>query len=82
MLNGEDLSEVTMITDKKRTSEVSDIKFSPDGSHFAVGSHDNYIDIYDVGKYKKSAVCKGHSSYITHIDWSADSQKMRSNCGA
>lgn len=26
--------------------------------------------------------CEGHSSYITHIDWSADSRVLMSNCGA
>jgi hypothetical protein len=24
----------------------------------------------------------GHSSYITHLDWSADSRILQSNCGA
>jgi WD40 repeat protein len=28
--------------------EISAIKYSPDGSKLAAGSHDNYIYIYDV----------------------------------
>ena len=49
----------------------------------AVGSHDNFIDIYEVGdSWKLRSVLRAHSSYITHIDWSLDSKYLRSNCGA
>ena len=53
---------------KDRKEEISDIKFSPDGGRLAVGSHDNMIDIYNTADFKQIAVCKGHSSFITHID--------------
>lgn len=33
-------------------------------------------------KYALHKKCKGHSSYITHIDFSADSHWLQSNCGA
>jgi WD40 repeat protein len=29
---------------------VDDLKYSPDGCKLAAGSHDNFIDIYDVKK--------------------------------
>lgn len=32
--------------------------------------------------YARIARCSGHSSYITHLDWSADSRIIQSNCGA
>ena len=33
-------------------------------------------------KLMRIAICKGHSSYITHIDFTADSRYLQSNCGA
>ncbi|XP_076099427.1 echinoderm microtubule-associated protein-like 2 isoform X4 [Mytilus galloprovincialis] len=59
--------------------------FSPDGSHLALGSRDNYIYVYDVQeggqKYNRIGRCHGHSSFITHIDWSADGKYICSNSG-
>lgn len=70
------------VSKKDRKEEISDIKFAPDGSRLAVGSHDNFIDLYSVPEFKQIAVCRGHSSFITHMDWSTDSAYLHSNCGA
>ncbi|KAL0123579.1 hypothetical protein PUN28_005827 [Cardiocondyla obscurior] len=61
------------------------VQFSPDGSLLALGSRDNYIYIYQVNedatKYSRVGRCMGHSSFITHLDWSVDGQYLRSNSG-
>ena len=62
---------------------IDDLKYSPNGNFLAVASHDNFIDIYDCrDSYNRLSRCKGHTSYITHIDWSRDSRILQSNCGA
>ncbi len=62
---------------------IQDLKFSPDGSKLAVANHDNKVYIFDVaGGYALKATCSGHSSYITHIDFTADSKFLQTNCGA
>jgi WD40 repeat protein len=58
------------------------LKYSPDGSTLAVGSHDNNIYLVETRTYTRRSVCKGHSSFITHLDWSGDSKFLQSNCGA
>ena len=58
------------------------MKYSPDGSKLAVGSHDNKIYIYSTDNYKLIGKCTKHSSFITSVDWSADGGYIRSVCGA
>ncbi|XP_018904469.2 echinoderm microtubule-associated protein-like 2 isoform X3 [Bemisia tabaci] len=61
------------------------IKFSPDGKCLALGSRDNFVYVFQVSgdyrKYSRVGRCAGHSSFITHLDWSGDSQYIRSNSG-
>jgi len=62
---------------------IQDVKFSPDGATLAVGSHDNKVYLYDVaGGFSLKATAGAHNSFITHFDFTADSQHIQSNCGA
>ncbi|XP_075873958.1 echinoderm microtubule-associated protein-like 1 isoform X3 [Nelusetta ayraudi] len=74
---------VTMHTDGNE--QLSVMSYGPDGNFLAIGSHDNYIYIYAVAengrKYSRVGKCSGHSSFITHLDWSVDSQYLVSNSG-
>ncbi len=77
------------------SEDISDVKFSRNGKMLAVGSHDGVIDIYSI-KYAKGNLqsahadfqikylkrMSGHSSYITHLDWSRDNRIIQSTCGA
>ncbi|XP_048368488.1 echinoderm microtubule-associated protein-like 3 isoform X1 [Sphaerodactylus townsendi] len=65
--------------------QLSVVRYSPDGEFLAIGSHDNFIYIYSVGesehKYTRFGRCVGHSSFITHLDWSKDGNFIMSNSG-
>jgi len=61
------------------------MRYNVTGDRLAVGSHDNWIYIYNTsedGKYRPHCTLKGHSSYITALDWSLDGDFIRSSCGA
>ncbi|NXB35477.1 EMAL1 protein, partial [Eulacestoma nigropectus] len=74
---------VTVHTDGNE--QLSVMRYSPDGNFLAIGSHDNCIYIYGVTengrKYTRIGKCSGHSSFITHLDWSVNSQYLVSNSG-
>nr|XP_019556864.2 echinoderm microtubule-associated protein-like 2 isoform X1 [Aedes albopictus]XP_029731907.1 echinoderm microtubule-associated protein-like 2 isoform X1 [Aedes albopictus] len=64
---------------------IQTIKFSPDSNLLALGSKDCGIYIYQCTKvphrFSKIGKCAGHSSFISHMDWSKDSTVLRSNSG-
>uniref|UniRef100_A0A1I8FHG0 HELP domain-containing protein n=1 Tax=Macrostomum lignano TaxID=282301 RepID=A0A1I8FHG0_9PLAT len=72
-------------TKKISREQIEDIKFSPDGQHVALASRNNKIYIYRVSSNNRQldlvAKCQGHTSFVTHIDWSADGTLLRSNSG-
>jgi len=73
--------QIKIIKDAKEW--IQEVKFSPDGNMLAVGSHDNAIYLYSASTFaKKPFTMKKHSSFITHLDWSEDSNYLHSNCGA
>ncbi|XP_068110780.1 echinoderm microtubule-associated protein-like 1 isoform X8 [Hyperolius riggenbachi] len=83
VLDTETKDLVTVHTDGNE--QLSVMCYSPDGNLLAIGSHDNYIYIYAVNengrKYSRIGKCSGHSSFITHLDWSVTSQYLMSNSG-
>ena len=76
------MREVTQM--KHCLEAINDIRFSPNQEFLACASGDNYIDVYYTYRdtYRKASRCKGHTSYMTHIDWSVDSKLIQSTCGA
>ncbi|KAM9718382.1 echinoderm microtubule-associated protein-like 3 isoform 1-T1 [Menidia menidia] len=81
-----DLVTTEMISESTDGNEqLSVMRYSPDGSFLAVGSHDNFIYIYNVTengrRYTRFGKCNGHSSFITHLDWSKDGKYIMSNSG-
>ncbi|XP_064623638.1 echinoderm microtubule-associated protein-like 2 isoform X5 [Lineus longissimus] len=65
--------------------QIECLEYSPDGRFIAIGSRDNSIYVYQTTeggrKYSRVGKCTGHSSFITHLDWSEDSQFIQSNSG-
>jgi WD40 repeat protein len=58
------------------------MSYSPNSSFLAIGSHDNFIYIYNVPNYTLKCKLTGHSSFIIALDWSCDSSYLHTNCGA
>lgn len=74
----------TLCKKVKKAEWIEAMVYSPCKKYLAIGSHDNFIYVYDVKTYSDSKAKKltGHSSFITSIDWSIDSEYIRTNCGA
>uniref|UniRef100_A0A2K6UV74 Echinoderm microtubule-associated protein-like 4 n=1 Tax=Saimiri boliviensis boliviensis TaxID=39432 RepID=A0A2K6UV74_SAIBB len=83
VLDAETRDLVSIHTDGNE--QLSVMRYSVDGTFLAVGSHDNFIYLYVVSengrKYSRYGRCTGHSSYITHLDWSPDNKYIMSNSG-
>ncbi|XP_045405429.1 echinoderm microtubule-associated protein-like 4 isoform X1 [Lemur catta] len=83
VLDAETRDLVSIHTDGNE--QLSVVRYSIDGTFLAVGSHDNFIYLYVVSengrKYSRYGKCNGHSSYITHLDWSPDNKFIMSNSG-
>ena len=52
---------------------LRDVKFSPDGKSFAVGSMDHKIYIYNRDTFRLKGTCDRHNSYVQNFDFSEDS---------
>ncbi|KAI6648392.1 hypothetical protein LOD99_8182 [Oopsacas minuta] len=66
-----------------RKESIQAVMFSPNDEFLAVGSNDNFVDIYAVqNNFKLIGVCRGASSFITHLDWNSDSSILQLNSGA
>ena len=73
---------MAVIKQKNRNRWVEDLKFSPDNTKLAVGTHDKQIDIYSVPAFKKVKTINKHSAAVSHLDWSTDSTYIHSTCNA
>ncbi|ETV90518.1 hypothetical protein H310_14708 [Aphanomyces invadans] len=62
---------------------LADIKFSPDGTLLAMGSHDHCIYLHSVmDNYALKSKCTKATGHVTHVDFSKDSRYLRANSDA
>ena len=80
---------LTKLTEKADSKKwISDVKFSLDGTILAAGGHQDVVYLYNVRgdgsnvQLTLRAKFSKHNSFITHLDFSADSRYLQSNCGA
>ncbi|GMI46711.1 hypothetical protein TrCOL_g1657 [Triparma columacea] len=75
---------LTQVHEGRDSNEaVMDIKFSPDGKTLAVGSYDTNVYLYNAKDgYSKRAVVKCAGSWVTHLDFTVDSQYVQVSDGA
>ena len=61
---------------------VEELKFYPDQRYLAVSSNDNQVYVFAFPNLDFYCTLQGSSSFISHLDWSADSQYIRTNDGS
>lgn len=76
---------------KCRKSWIQCIRFSPDDSLLAVGSHDSKITVFavipsetsshSIPKLRKISSLTKHRAFLTHLDFSKCGRYIHSNCG-
>ena len=63
--------------------QISAMKYSPNARLLACGSNENSVHVFDAARgYRIHCKCVGHTTYITALDWSVDSDVLRTNCAA
>ncbi|GMH75277.1 hypothetical protein TrLO_g13994 [Triparma laevis f. longispina] len=79
-----DSTKLSQIHEGRDSNEcIMDIKFSPDNKTLAVGSFDTNVYLYNAQDgYSKRAVIKCAGSWVTHIDFTVDSQYLQISDGA
>ena len=79
-----DSKDLKTIHEGRDTREwITDAKYTPDGTTLALASRDNSVYFYDATNgFAPRAVFSKHSSFITHIDFTTDSQWLQSCSGA
>jgi microtubule-associated protein-like 6 len=79
-----DSNDLKTIHEGRDTREwITDARYTPDGHTLAMASRDNSVYFYDVTNgYAPRAVFGKHSSFVTNIDFTTDSQWLQSTSGA
>jgi echinoderm microtubule-associated protein-like 6 len=81
ILDGNDLKTIHEGRDTREW--ITDAKYTPDGNTLALASRDNNVYFYDATNgYAPRAVFGKHSSFVTNIDFTEDSQWLQSCSGA
>jgi microtubule-associated protein-like 6 len=77
--------DFTKLAQWPETGGIDELRFSPDGTMLATGSHSEgkggsggRLDIYQTDTWTRIAECKGHTSFVRHLDWTEDSNYLHS----
>ena len=63
----------------RKRCEITELKFSPSGDVIAVACRDNLIHLLSVADgYQRRAICRGHTSFVKNVDFSADGSVLQS----